>query len=353
MQTNNKTLYGIHNNSERYSLITWTITVLISSVIGDSIILITSIKYHAIKLKEVIVVVIQHLAVCDLLIAIFMVLPTTVALIADDWAMGDILGHVEVHIPNTCYPATRLLTCAMTILKLLHLKYPLRTTGWSSRFGHKICGAMWTLVLCIYAPFVVAFIFCSTDTGTVQFDYVSYACFYTYFSSDAPEWLKYYNLIYISLVIIIPCIILLVTSVLILVLAKISANRHGGTLRWEGVITALLTVGVLFVSFLPYCATFMAWNLGQFNITVYRATHFLNFLNIMANFYVYSLTVGSFRSFLKLKISKLLRQVLPSTTITPACRSQNQFPSSPAVVRLGIYPPLYTGGRQGQLSVKD
>jgi hypothetical protein len=44
----------------------------------------------------------------------------------------------------------------------------------------------------------------------------------------------------------------------------------------------------------------------EYNSTVWRAINKLSFLNIMANFFVYSITIRSFRLFLKLKMSDLL-----------------------------------------------
>ena len=88
MKTNNKTVHGITDNSERVIFIIWCVVVLISSIIGDGIILLATTKYKAIRLNKVIVVVIQHLAVSDLLYTVFNVLPTTVALFADGWVMG-------------------------------------------------------------------------------------------------------------------------------------------------------------------------------------------------------------------------------------------------------------------------
>ena len=67
MQTDNKTLLDIKDNAERQLLICWNITVLLTSLIGDSLILIGTIRYKAIKQHKVIVAVIQNMAVVDLL----------------------------------------------------------------------------------------------------------------------------------------------------------------------------------------------------------------------------------------------------------------------------------------------
>jgi len=112
---------------------------------------------------------------------------------------------------------------------------------------------------------------------------------------------------------ILSCTTLLVTSVLLLIVASRAASRHGETLRWEGVTTVLLTVGVFFISFLPYGVWIVTASQGikYSNTSLLVITHLTN-LNVMANFFVYSLTVRSFRHFLKVKISELLSLMMLS-----------------------------------------
>ena len=62
-----KTKFGIKNDTERYLWAGWLAFVVVSSLLGDSLILIASIKYNAFNLHKMIVTFIQHIAVCDLL----------------------------------------------------------------------------------------------------------------------------------------------------------------------------------------------------------------------------------------------------------------------------------------------
>ena len=109
----------------------------------------------------------------------------------------------------------------------------------------------------------------------------------------------------------VPCLVILITSSLILVEARKVATRQREVLRCEGVFTVMLTVGIFFLSFLPYFVT----NIVQprlFNIfhppVVHRMINFLTNLNIMTNFMVYSLTVKSFRNFLKNDVLRCFRR---------------------------------------------
>ena len=88
----NSTLYGVETAAERYSWLGWLTFVLFTSLIGDTTILIASIKYNAFKLHDCMVVFIQHIAVGDLLITLFGVVPMIVVLIAKKW----VFGHISV-----------------------------------------------------------------------------------------------------------------------------------------------------------------------------------------------------------------------------------------------------------------
>ena len=64
----NKTMYGITRHAEWYLVIGFHLFVIASSLIGDSIILLASVKYRVFKLHKVITVIIEHIAICDLMV---------------------------------------------------------------------------------------------------------------------------------------------------------------------------------------------------------------------------------------------------------------------------------------------
>ena len=72
---------AIKDEAVRYIWAGWFIFVFSSSLVGDTIILIASIKYEAIALPEVMVAFIQHIAVSDLVICISYIFPLAVSLV--------------------------------------------------------------------------------------------------------------------------------------------------------------------------------------------------------------------------------------------------------------------------------
>jgi hypothetical protein len=181
---------------------------------------------------------------------------------------------------------------------------PLRAGTWTIKLGHQICSAVWFLALSLKIPTVAINLYYLRKT--LYFSYVDYDCDYNYSLSSIPTWYTIFVGFTLSTFSTIGYITLLVTSILLLIVARRTASRQGGSLRWEGITTVLLTVVVLLISYLPASAKAVAsfFKIGISN-TLEREVNTLSFLNIMANFFVYSLTVKSFRQFLKLKISEL------------------------------------------------
>ena len=324
--------------------------ILLASLIGDSIILIATTKYKAIKLHKVIITVMQHMAVCDLMQAVLTVFPVTLGLITDHWVMGELLCHVQYNISWVCAPVAVFLTSAMTTLKLIIVKYPLRTGAWSTWLGHKICSSLWLLVIACYTPLLAGNLLYIRDT--IYFSYEDYSCAYDYLSPTLPSWFPWYAPTSIAVLGILSYTTLIVTSVLLLIVASSAASRHGETLRWEGVITILLTAIVLLFSYLPFSVVMVAWLFGiELSNSTFRAIFHLTYLNIMANFFVYSLTVRSFRNFLKIKISELLSLMRLST------RGSRQPHQRPLLVphqrRQRPYPRQGTNPRQDPPQVQS
>ena len=313
MKTDNKTLFAIQDDTERSIFVLWSLTVFLASLAGDSIILIATIRYKAIKLHKVIIAVMQHMAICDLMLAVFKVFPGFLALIIDCWVLGEMLCHVQYNISWMCGPMTVFLTSAMAILKLIMVQYPLKTGAWSTRLGHRICSVVWLLMLGWYTPVLVVNVFYIRDT--LRFSYMDYGCSYNLTSPTVPIWYTLYFPINVAVLSIVLCMILIISSFLLLIVASRAVSRHGESLRWEGVITVLLTVVVFLLSYLPITVVTVAPAAGVHpsNTTRNIVFHFSN-INTTANFLVYSLSVRSFRHFLREKISELL----------PSKKSSNQ-----------------------------
>ena len=316
MQSHNQTLFGIHSDTERYFLAIWLLFVILSSVIGDSVILLATTKYKVLNLFKVIVAIMQHMAICNLLQSMFCVFPAFTAVIEDKWILGRVLCHFNDTFRVMCNLFTTISTCALSTVKLLHLKYPLIARTWSKNTGHKICIALWVCCVSIYGPLLVEKTFYMRNN--ISFNYANYGCNYLHHSTKTPSWYKKYAPIGMSAFHILCYTTLVVTSTLILLIAQKVRSRRGGEVRLEGTVTVLLTVAIQLLTYLP--SLVLSWRVIEYNGQVWRTAKALLYVNIIANFYIYCITARSFREFLKSKILKFLyflRQSILKKVIHP------------------------------------
>ena len=93
----NITIWGIKSTSLRYTWTTFFLFIFLSSLLGDTTILVASTKHKAFKLHKVLVTVIQHLAVSDLMVSFSDLLPKIISTLADGWVLGDSLCYLSFY----------------------------------------------------------------------------------------------------------------------------------------------------------------------------------------------------------------------------------------------------------------
>ena len=319
MRTNYDRVPSIEDSGERIFLLAYNCILLLSSLLGDTIIIVATTKYTAIKLHAVIVVIIQHLTVCNILAVALKIVPNMISLIFDDWVLGDFYGHLQANLGSFVQGVTLMLTCGMSTVKLLNVKYPFRSRTWSPKVGHQICAALWLFQFTLTLPSI--FVDMKYLKDTLIFDYTIYQCIYLYDTTKTPSWYSAFVGIGVAVVMMIAVTIMLVTSIFILIIARKSAERHGKSLRLEGVMTVVMTVAIFLGTYLPYTITVMVYSFHAFSeqqgfsITLVRCVVFLMNANIAANFFIYTLTVTSFRAFLHNGVSKIFsRKSFPDSS---------------------------------------
>ena len=292
----NYTQFGMKSNAERYLWAGWMFLVVVTSLVGDSIILIASIKYNAFKLNKITVVLIRHIAVNDLLYSVGAIGPGMISAIYNTGNPYRFLDYVRFSVAYYTAPVGSILISVFTLSKVLLLKYPFRVGLLSTRQGHKICLGVW--IFCLHVPILPLVI----NKNDVVFDFRTYYCTYIYTSKI---W-QTLSPVQALVVLFIPNTIVIVSTVMLLKEAKQVAKEHQKSLRWQGITTVGFTALVYTISFLPYnfyliAEPFVAkdpLNPGPFYIEFFRAANGFIILHVLSNFFVYSLTVESFRSFL-------------------------------------------------------
>ena len=109
--------------------------------------------------------------------------------------------------------------------------------------------------------------------------------------------------------------------------AKNSVSRSGKNLKWQGTVSTILVAAVYCISILPYLIyVFVGYSGADFVIdprsffrTHYdRITKSFVSINTVSNFYIYSMTVISFREFLwssRFNVFKLFTSTTDDTTV--------------------------------------
>ena len=309
--------FGIHSSAARYCWVTYTLFGFLSSLIGDTVILIASFHTNAFKINKLIVTVIQHIAITDIVISIFGSLPVLISSMANSWILGHVLCYVTVCITYTTYPAGTYLIAALATCKFLILRYPLRAASWAAKRAHQVCGLIWASSL------TVSIINTWFKKDDMHFDYRIYICDHG-FKTDG--WRSTWTIIRIIHAFVPNIIIVLITipTLKYLAAARKSAIRVRGNVPWQGALTVALTAIVYCISILPITVchivkTFVKEDTSSgVYINFYRISYFFMMINIMTNFYIYTLTIRSFRRFFLSKV----RRVCPvcwksSTSISP------------------------------------
>ena len=294
----------ITNTAELVIWGTINVIILLTTIPGDAVVLIGTIKYNAIRQHKVIVAIIQHLAVLDIGAAIFVVLPTIQVMITGSWEFGMFLCHVNAQIYLILAMMSPTLICFMSAIKLYIVKNPLKTATWTLKLGHKICTGLWVLILILHTPRTL---FSFIHPGnTIYFDFITYNCYYDVEDVASKAEVTWYTFIATSLVVILNAV-LIGTSIALLVVAKNAADRFRNSLRWEGITTVLATVAVYLLTTLPPLAEAIAVLAKyKFSMSASHAAYQLMRVAVMTNFFIYCLTVSSFREFLKSSILPLL-----------------------------------------------
>ena len=149
----------------------------------------------------------------------------------------------------------------------------------------------------------------------VYFTYVIYACRYDFLSNCIWKYL------YPSIGLLLPIFLIAATSVHLLVIAKKIASRSREGLKWQGIITTVLTATVFCLSWLPRIVIRAMLGTGsKSNVDLVTILKFARtaqsfiYLNTMCNFYIYCLTVTSFRNFVLSILQLLIRTSTFSVT---------------------------------------
>ena len=278
-------------------LLGYHVLCLVSSLMGDTIILIATRKKDAFKLNKHLVAVIQHLAVIDLALCLAWILPNIVNMVSlvgwNHWLLdNEIFCQMKMVLLYFLSSVTTNLYSVLTVVKFVILKLPLRISTWKKNRIHSLCASVWFANL--WVPMIAVVFrgnYPETDENWVIVDCISEL-------SPTLMHLHAVTAVYFPFLII---ILTTVPTLQHLFSGRKVSRKSGGNLRWQGILTVTLTTFAFCLSYLPYAITTVFKKSTDF----IRITWYLPFINIMSNFYIYLFTVRSFRKFVLSKLRVL------------------------------------------------
>jgi hypothetical protein len=277
--------------------------VLLSSLIGDTLIMYASLRRGTFRINRFIVSIMQHIAVSDIIYAITVVLPETIAIIANSWILGKMICYVSVIAQYFIYIADLFFIATLATSKYILLKFPRHGT-WSTNKAHAVCSIIWFLTL-INPAIILAL-----HEDDVNFDFRTYNC---NFFATADVWNHLQPVLclmyYFAPILVIICST--IPTLHYLATARKSARRVRGHAPRQGTLAVTLTAVVFCLSTLPEAVYYAVSIFVQhperpFQLHLYRIGFFVSLINIMSNFYIYALTIKSFRGFLLTKIKSIV-----------------------------------------------
>ena len=151
-----------------------------------------------------------------------------------------------------------------------------------------------------------------------MFSYRFYNCRYKDHFGAAKKMIY---LLFVICLLILNVVVLTTTACLIVKAYKI-AKKGRKNLNWQGLTTTILTATVYFISSVPFAVYTVLARYGHevTNRKELQRSVDVNFtLNTISNFYIYCLTVESFRSFILSRIQsvqKTITSTISSTTVS-------------------------------------
>ena len=328
MTSSNFTEHQIDNLGERCFLVSYLFLVFLSSFIGDTIILIASTKYDAIKLNKSIVSVMQHIAACNILLSVSILLPTIVSLTANSWILGNYLKYPVNFLKEVCLPVSRILTTLLATVKLFIVKFPLKAPMWTKAVSHGACLFSWLSVIVFHGLLL------SRYRCILFFSYIEYFIECQLIS----DHIIAISFGYALTTFVLPTIIVFIVTAMILshlLKARKVSRNSGGNVRWHGIVAVFTTTTVFCLASIPYLVVFMYIQVEttesngvlSTSMAAYtRSCYFITTLNLLCNFYVFYFTIPSFRQFVVSKIQQLASYI--------KCRTCHKKVNSSTVLKL-------------------
>ncbi|XP_063689236.1 G-protein coupled receptor 83-like [Bolinopsis microptera] len=198
------------------------------SLLGNTIVLISSRKHNALKLDQYSIRLIDNLAAADIGYTLTGTIPTISAIAAEGWIYGHHLCVADRYLTNVFYNITPLLVALLCVSKLTCIMFPLSVVTRDTKHVLLAVSAIWALVVtsCLISTLVYR--------DNIYYDHISYQCWVDY---THREYFGTFLIIYMILV----AAVIITTTIWLIVLVR---RLTGGT-QTKGA-TAIIAVAAIY-----------------------------------------------------------------------------------------------------------
>ena len=284
------------SNLARDLMAGWVLTAALVSLIGNSTVLLASLRHRALKLDKVSVALIEHIAVADIATAL-QCLGIFNDIVSEHFFVDE--KYCRLYFALFTYIGTVdvLLVCALNISKLTSLLSPFLARVRSSKNGHLIAAIIWLLASPVL--FFVK-IHGGTSPDSFYFRQATYRC--------APNFtdptIRTVIPILISTYILVPVFVVMLCTIALLRFV----NRSRG-LALQSVVTILSISGIYLVSYIPYAVDYLLETFGVKNMEFTRFAVYVSCLNLTMNPLIYYFSVKSYGDFIRNSVGRVVNKL--------------------------------------------
>ncbi|XP_063686474.1 melatonin receptor type 1B-like [Bolinopsis microptera] len=273
----------------RVTLIILTSLLILLGLAGNCFVLLASLKYRAIDIDRISILLIENLAAADFLIIIIEFVPLLVTLIANDWVLGDIICSVQSYGKFLPFVAETLLIMAMACYRahvVLHPPLvPIRV--------------VWFYIVVVVAWLVPALncLVIQVNKPTAHFSPPQLTCT---ISDVADTELDIWFVVWGGATAALPMIVTITANIILLVKVFYITRSMGEALPNRGAIVTILWVGLAFI--LSWAPTLAIWTVEALHLEVVPVwgvlfSRYCLTINVVSNPVIYVLSNRRFKLF--------------------------------------------------------
>jgi len=200
------------------------------------------------------------------------------------------------------------LTTAMNCSKLASMLFPFRGAEWTNRQGNILASCMWVASLALVSIFCL-----QKDQITVRYFNGQLSC-----NLVISPQLFIKSAIVIFSVVLLGTVIVVISGIWLIVIAVRMSHRQGRSANLQGIFTVILIAVVYCISMLPLFGHYVLkviYDYRSFKTIMFCKC--IPYLNNIANVFIYTVSITSFRNFIKAKFFAIFSCFVTQRIVPP------------------------------------